>query len=79
VVVIDGVGVGDPKGFSIYDLRLSIFDGWEFEFDIVSRCGLRISDLLHARAVDVFAPQVVIAVVLGDHVGAVIDVPGAVA
>jgi len=35
--------------------------------------------LVDARAVDVFAQQVVIAVVFGDHVGAVIEVPGGVA
>jgi len=33
--------------------------------------------LVDARAVDVFAQQVVIAVVFGDNVRAVIDVPGA--
>ena len=33
--------------------------------------------LVDSRAVDVFAQQVVIAVVFGDNVGAVIDVPRA--
>jgi len=36
-------------------------------FDIVSSFGLRISDLLRARAVDVFAQQVVIAVVFAER------------
>ena len=35
--------------------------------------------MLYARAVDVFAQQVVIAVVFGDHVGAVMDIAGGIA
>ena len=35
--------------------------------------------LVDSRAVDVFSQQVVIAIVFGDHLRAVIDVPGAVA
>jgi hypothetical protein len=53
--------------------------------EVVVIDGVGVGDLDHtdglvdARAVDVFAQQVVIAVVFGDHVGAVIDVAGAVA